>query len=584
METSSNGLFGRIYDGYFDGDPQWFSSAIPASGYNTEIRTDFNIPIGVAPNGFSYEWFGYFKPLSAEGYIEDDFTFNVGSDDSMFMWIGDNALTGNFTAENRLLSAFGGASSSPIALRADTYYPVRIQWGHPLEPTASALNIQANPSLRMANDFSGNNLFYNTDATWTLYRGFYIRINQLLDSGDPSTNQIVFSNSSSAPVGQNRTEDTNNDDFYVSGINGANTVAIVNLYGSSEEVPIPLTYIKNFAHTYIDNVLYNGNALRTGLEDINIAFYTNSNLLSSSMPEGTLFDSFEFNEIQAVYQDPDGGAVFYFDGNTGLIDSYNNINIDLVLPGSGYLVDAEIVIAGNVLGGTTPTNDATITVTSVTPDNGIDGWNITGTPNSQAVPSWFITDGNDDIYDSGNYLGTNRSRCTFTASTNSNSQLVVTNVAEGELMPHQSVWIEEAGEDSGLFTTILWQISGTQGKEGLYAAGGYNYPPSNLSSKVRYANAIHYGVNQDRDGSDIFGTGSTYGSMYVNSIFSMVAVNADISAFYYNGESGADGSGEKLLTPFAPHVPTCDPRFDVHSTERECGEKRFRRLFALGYF
>jgi hypothetical protein len=579
MKPTALGLFGRAYQGYFDGDPQWFSTATFTG--SSEIRNEFNIPIGVAPNGFSYEWFGYFKPLSAEGYIQDDFTFSVSSDDEMYMWIGDVAISG-YTVENRLLSAYGSEQSAPIALRADTYYPVRVQWGHPVEPTSSALSIAANPALRQANDFTAGNLFHDSDATWTLYRGFYIRINQLLDSGDPSTNQIVFSNSPSAPVGQNRTEDTNNDDFYVSGINGANTVAIVNLYGDSEEVPIPLTYIKNFAHAYIDNVLYNGNNLRTDLEDINIAFYNNSNLLSSSMPAGTLFADFEFNEIQAVYQDPDGGAVFYFNGNSGPIDSYDDIDIDLVLPGSGYLVDAEIVIAGNVLGGTTPTNDATITVTSVTPDNGIDGWTISGTPNSQAMPDWSITDGNADIYDGGNYLGTNRSRCTFTASTNSNSQLVVTNVAEGELMPHQSVWIEEAGEDSGLFTTILWQISGTQGKEGLYAAGGYNNPPSNLSSKVRYANAIHYGVNQDRDGSDIFGTGSNYGSMYVNSIFSMVAVNADISTFYYNGESGADGSGTKVLTPFFD-IQEDDPRYVAWATATELGKNRVRRLLALGY-
>ena len=464
VETSSNGLFGRIYDGYFDGDPQWFSSAIPASGYNTEIRTDFNIPIGVAPNGFSYEWFGYFKPLSAEGYIEDDFTFNVGSDDSMFMWIGDNALTGNFTAENRLLSAFGGASSSPIALRADTYYPVRIQWGHPLEPTASALNIQANPSLRMANDFSGNNLFYNTDATWTLYRGFYIRINQLLDSGDPSVNQIVFSNSISAPVGQNRTIDTNNDDFYVSGINQANTVAIVNLYGNETGVPIPLTFVKNFAHTYIDNVLYNSNTLRNNIQSINTAFYANSAALIECMPEDTLEPDFPFYAIQAVYREPIGGAVFYFKQDSYWETYETNLNHTLVVAGSGYQENDQFVIPGNILGGSTPENDCTVTVTSVGEAGELlnGNYSFSGTANAQATPAWYITNGTSDQYDHGNYLGTNRSRCTFTASTDSNQNFVVTNVAEGELSPFQSVWVEEDG-NFGRFTEILWQLDGTTG-------------------------------------------------------------------------------------------------------------------------
>jgi hypothetical protein len=69
---------------------------------------------------------------------------------------------------------------------------------------------------------------------------------------------------------------------------------------------------------------------------------------------------------------------------------------------------------------------------------------------------------------------------------------------------------------------------------------------------VRYANSIPYGVNETLTATDAFGPGSTYGSMWVNSIFSMVAVNADISTFYYSGEPGADGSGEKRLTPVGP--------------------------------
>ena len=552
MPASALGLFGKEYNGYFDGNPQWFSTATFTG--SAEIRNEFNIPIGVAPNGFSYEWFGYFKPLSAEGYIEDNFIFSVNSDDAMYMWIGDSALDGNFTSENRLLSAFGYEQSAPITLRADTYYPVRIQWGHPETITSSALSIQANPTLRMANDFVQGNLFHDADATWSLYRGFFIRVNQLLDSGDPNINQIVISNSTSAPVGANRTEETNNDDFYVSGLNGANTVAIVNLYGSENGVPIPLTFIKNFSHSYIDNVLYNGNTLRTDMEDINSAFYNNFSLLSSSMPEGTLYENFEFNEIQAVYRDPAGGAVFNFNGNYSLIESYGGLVIDIVLAGSNYQVNDEIVVPGNILGGSTPANDATITVTSVTDDDGVGGWNISGTPNSQSNPVWFITDGDDDQYDQGNYLGTNLSRCTFTASTDNDKRLVVTNVSEGELIPGQSVYIEEDG-DNGRFTSIVWQINGTPGKEGLYATGGYHKPPRNLPSKVRYANVIDYGVNFEKDGSNIFGPGSHYGSMYLNSIFSLVAVNTNISTFYYNGEFGADGSGTKVLTPFTPNNP-----------------------------
>ena len=578
MKPSALGLFGKEYAGYFDGDPQWFSTATFTG--SSEIRNEFNIP--VAPNGVSYEWFGYFKPLSA-----DDFTFSVGSDDEMYMWIGNSALSGNSTVENRLLSAYGFAQSAPIALRADTYYPVRVQWGHPVEPTASALSIAAIPALRPeANDFTAGNLFHDADATWTLYRGFYIRINQLLDSGDPSVNQIVFSNSISAPVGQNRTIDTNNDDFYVSGINQANTVAIVNLYGNELGVPIPLTFVKNFAHTYIDNVLHNGNTLRNNIEGINTAFYANSAALIECMPEDTLEPDFPFYAIQAVYREPIGGAVFYFKQDFYWETYETNLNHTLVVAGSGYQENDQFVIPGNILGGSTPENDCTVTVTGVGEAGELvnGNYSFSGTANAQATPAWYIPAGTSDQYDHGNYLGTNRSRCTFTASTDSNQNFVVTNVAEGELSPFQSVWVEEDG-NFGRFTEILWQLDGTPGKEGLYDTGNYGNPPPDLPSKVRHANAITYGVNQTLTAFNAFGPGSSYGSMYINSIFSMVAVNADISTFYYNGEFGADSSGTKVLTPFVPEQQDnlITQRNAKYATATESGANRFRRLFSLGY-
>ena len=397
---------------------------------------------------------------------------------------------------------------------------------------------------------------------WLLYRGFYIRLNQI-SGNDPSINQLVISNSTNAPVGQNNTPWTNNDDFYITGLNGANTIAVVNLYGDNSDNPIVLEDIESFAHTYIDNVLYNDQTLLTSVSSIRTAFYANSATLIDSMSGTTLYENFEFNEIQAVYEDPAKGAVIYFNGNYNIIEDYYSILNSFVVAGSGYAVDDEIEIPGNLLGGTTPENDLTITVTSLTPDvSGIDGYSFTGTPNSNAWPTWFITDGDDDQYDYGNYLGTNRSRCTFTASISTNqddrANLIVTNVAEGSLRPGQSVYIAEkvAYEPYGRFTSIVWQLSGTPGQEGLYILGGYTSGiPDSLEyypSRVRYANSIPYGVNQALTATDAFGPGSTYGSMWVNSIFSMVAVNADISTFYYSGEPGADGGGEKRLTPVGP--------------------------------
>ena len=86
----------------------------------------------------------------------------MASDDIGIMWIGDVAVSG-YTTTNRLVSAFGPLEySTPILLRADTYYPVRIQFGHPVPPTAVSLYIEANPTRRQANDFTTGCLFNAT--------------------------------------------------------------------------------------------------------------------------------------------------------------------------------------------------------------------------------------------------------------------------------------------------------------------------------------------------------------------------------------------------------------------------------------
>ena len=164
--TSSyrTGLSGVKYDGYFDGNTQWFATATRTG--DTELRSSFYPVYPVPESGFSWEWTGYFKPLSAEGHIEDDFRFAMGSDDMGIMWIGDTAING-YNTSNRTVSSTSGIQelSEPVALRADTYYPVRIQYGHPPIFTINSLYIQANPQLHrqsQANDFKEGCLF-NTE-------------------------------------------------------------------------------------------------------------------------------------------------------------------------------------------------------------------------------------------------------------------------------------------------------------------------------------------------------------------------------------------------------------------------------------
>lgn len=148
----SPGLVGKEYSGFFNGDSTWFQTA---TEIGSEVRSDFD---QITPdNGVSWEWVGYFKPLSGA-----NFTFSLNADDIAHLWIGENAISG-YTNENVTLSAAFGSYSTetPIYLESNTYYPIRIQFGHPIEPTSVGLTIYAYPDNRMANDFQYGALFNN---------------------------------------------------------------------------------------------------------------------------------------------------------------------------------------------------------------------------------------------------------------------------------------------------------------------------------------------------------------------------------------------------------------------------------------
>ncbi len=75
--------------------------------------------------------------------------------------------------------------------------------------------------------------------------------------------------------------------------------------------------------------------------------------------------------------------------------------------GSGYVVDDVLTLLGeNITGGTTPTNNITITVTSVGGNGEAYGYNINGTL-PEAWPTNNINDGGQDQYDTANYINTN---------------------------------------------------------------------------------------------------------------------------------------------------------------------------------
>jgi hypothetical protein len=125
------GLYKTTYNGYFADDVNFFAIATPqAFGTNpiTEVQKNAIFePATDDGSDFSCQWLGYFKPTTSETY-----TFYTSSDDASYMWIGANAQTG-FTTTNATVNNGGlhGTleKSGSISLTANTYYPVRIQFG-----------------------------------------------------------------------------------------------------------------------------------------------------------------------------------------------------------------------------------------------------------------------------------------------------------------------------------------------------------------------------------------------------------------------------------------------------------------------
>ncbi len=81
-----------------------------------------------------------------------------------------------------------------------------------------------------------------------------------------------------------------------------------------------------------------------------------------------------------------------------------------------------------------------------------------------------------------------------------------------------------------------------------------NYINTNLQSEINYGETDIDGkgvIITGNDADNAFGAGSSYVTLYRDSIFAMIATNANITSLSYSGNLGADGDGyEELLTDF----------------------------------
>jgi hypothetical protein len=138
----STGLRWTSYDGYFNDNTDYFSTAVRLNGYNgvnTGFCLDFSslaaatstsnsfLDTGVQ-SSFSVEFIGLFYTQSLSG----TWKFSTSSDDASYLWLG-NVATSGYTTSNALIKNGGdhgtNTVSNSITLAASTYYPIRIQYG-----------------------------------------------------------------------------------------------------------------------------------------------------------------------------------------------------------------------------------------------------------------------------------------------------------------------------------------------------------------------------------------------------------------------------------------------------------------------
>ena len=251
------------------------------------------------------------------------------------------------------------------------------------------------------------------------YRGYYSYHN-LISADDPAIQQIVISKSSTMS-GSNRSTDTNNDDFTVTGLSGSDVVILLNLYWAEDAGPDYSSSTTVAIQQFIDLVMFDEATPRTNINNIRTAFYDNSAAIKTAIENeesDLLYDGFEFyRSFQKVT--PSGGSgsdaileiEIFNDGGTGENDMIYD-DQDVLVPGTGYQVGNTLTVSGDLLGGTTPTNDVTITVNSINGDGGIISHSAVGTAVNNLWPDSYIIDGNSDQYDIGNFIGTNRTRST----------------------------------------------------------------------------------------------------------------------------------------------------------------------------
>ena len=522
-----------------------------------------NNPTGLfVPSGFELNGtfaFGAGDRISSLNFPWSSFTVNDDGTVTFPDGTKQSTAYGSYARRSYLLhedaNPNGFTTPQTITIDGIDYAGGEVQQDNAFGAVSSRVTLYADSMFAMiAVNTDVNTVYYNGetgadgDGTKTVasglenYRdGYYSWYNKFSGTGDPAITQIVIAKNPANPGNvsyYNRSTDTNNDDFTVSGLAGATTVIVFNVYWDADGGPAYESSIETATKAIIDAAIYDGGPTElTDLTAIKAAFYARSADMKSAIEgwEGDLlFALFEFfsDTFQAVKPTttisngsgavleirvrPDGEGGFYYD------------NEDVILPGTGYQIGDTLTVPGTEFGGTSPANDVTITVDSVSfPNGGIVDHSVSGTAPSQVWPQSYIRDGNADIFDIGNFIGTDHTRVTAVATltytgggTTGNAVFQTLNIisADKAISPGQWAWFESSGRGA----LINWALSYGDNNEAAYLD---EYTGYNSTAALNY----DYQVDVDNAHLTIRGDGrwDIGSSNFDTKIFSIAEIDPD---------------------------------------------------------
>jgi hypothetical protein len=244
------------------------------------------------------------------------------------------------------------------------------------------------------------------------YKGFKAHYGKMF-ADEPSINKLVIYKEAAAENITTLIDSSTRDDYFeVRGLGESDFVALINIYGSSATLPLQNSDLMAFLEALVDNVILDVNESLNSVSAMKTLFYENIETLIGTLPEGSLYQNFEFFEdnFDIFTADYTGGTGTGFEFkvyiNSEMQYEFSYINTS----GTGYVQGDVITIPGTFFSAATPANDCTVTIETVASNGEVQSATATGSAIFSAWPSNNISDGGADQYDNANYITTDLSQ------------------------------------------------------------------------------------------------------------------------------------------------------------------------------